>query len=287
MPEKNIFGGVKIELGDSKLLLDEVEVANWTDKLTEKCKVSLSFNTKEVKSGDTLNEAGTLTITVTNEQEHSTKAEISLTCDAIYGLESLKTLSLRINEEVNLLSGITLAEGVELVKTEIEMDGKRTTITDPSHFTPTNPGTCILIFTIKDKKGGATAFKVEGLTIKAMEYKAMSVTHIKPVEILPIIGQVTAGDVKCYDHIEHLRIAEATRIREMMWKYGAGNHSAGEYQQLMLRLNTGMMGENGPTGIVRGRPQRETIQRPSWNDRRSMVCPLHLSDLSGSISSLR
>jgi hypothetical protein len=30
----------------------------------------------------------------------------------------------------------------------------------------------------------------------------------------------------------------------MMWEYGAGNHSSEEYQALMLRLNTGMMGEN-------------------------------------------
>jgi hypothetical protein len=26
----------------------------------------------------------------------------------------------------------------------------------------------------------------------------------------------------------------------MMWEYGAGNYSAEEYQQLMMRLNTGM-----------------------------------------------
>ena len=29
----------------------------------------------------------------------------------------------------------------------------------------------------------------------------------------------------------------------MMWKYGAGNHSAEEYKQLMSRLNTGMTQE--------------------------------------------
>jgi hypothetical protein len=58
---------------------------------------------------------------------------------------------------------------------------------------------------------------------------------------LPIIGQVEAGDKKVYEHIEHLRVAEATRIRDMMREYGAGNHSAEEYQELMNRLNTGML----------------------------------------------
>lgn len=39
-------------------------------------------------------------------------------------------------------------------------------------------------------------------------------------------------------------MAEATKIVDMMWQYGAGSHSADEYKQLMARLNTGMWGEN-------------------------------------------
>lgn len=78
------------------------------------------------------------------------------------------------------------------------------------------------------------------VTVKGLEYQAVSITDLKPVEILPVIGQVTNGDRLCYDHIEHLRLAEATRIRDMMWEYGAGNHSKEEYRQLMGRLSTGM-----------------------------------------------
>ena len=123
------------------------------------------------------------------------------------------------------------------------VNGQRTEIADPKHFTPDYPGNCSLIFTIK-KNGTASEVKAENLTIKPLSYLAMTVTHLKPVEIMPIIGQIEAGDKKAYDHIEHLRIAEATRIREMMWQYGAGNHSANEYKQLMNRLNTGMTLEN-------------------------------------------
>ena len=74
----------------------------------------------------------------------------------------------------------------------------------------------------------------------AQNYNLVEITNIRPVDILPIIWQIESWDKKAYEHIEHLRIAEATRIRDMMWKYGAGNHSAEEYQQLMNRLNTGM-----------------------------------------------
>lgn len=70
--------------------------------------------------------------------------------------------------------------------------------------------------------------------------KYIEINNIRPVDILPIIWQVEAWDKNVYEHIEHLRVAEATRIRDMMWKYWAGNHSAEEYQQLMNRLNTGM-----------------------------------------------
>lgn len=81
------------------------------------------------------------------------------------------------------------------------------------------------------------------VTVKGLDYQAVSITDLKPVDILPIIGQVTNGDKESYNHIEHLRLAEATRIIDMMWEYGAGSHSKAEYQQLMGRLNTGMLSE--------------------------------------------
>ena len=77
----------------------------------------------------------------------------------------------------------------------------------------------------------------------AQNYKPIEITHLKPADILPIVWKVEAGDKKVYNHIEHLRLAEATKIRDLMWQYGAGNHSPEEYQQLMNRLNTGMINE--------------------------------------------
>ena len=78
----------------------------------------------------------------------------------------------------------------------------------------------------------------------AQDYKSIEITNIEPVEILPIIWQVDIWDRWAYEHIKPLRVAEATRIRDMMWEYGAGNHSAEEYKQLMARLNTGMVSEH-------------------------------------------
>lgn len=99
------------------------------------------------------------------------------------------------------------------------------------------------------KEGSATitasagAVKAECKVTVSMKYGAVAITNLKPVDILPIVGQIEVGDKKAYDHIEHLRLAEATRIRDMMWEYGAGTHSKEEYRQLMGRLNVGMRGE--------------------------------------------
>ena len=90
-------------------------------------------------------------------------------------------------------------------------------------------------------KGGKSTTKEITLTATPPPFDSMVIDDIKPVDILPIIGQVETGDKQVYSHIEHLRVAEATRIRDMMWKYGAGGHSPEQYQQLMSRLNTGML----------------------------------------------
>ena len=101
------------------------------------------------------------------------------------GLSSLQQL-LQVDQETDLLQGLTFAKGFELVKTEIEFDGQRTEIADASHFTPQYPGLCSLFFIVK-RNGKESEVKAENLTIKPIDYKAMEVTNIKPVDILPII----------------------------------------------------------------------------------------------------
>ena len=185
MPEVSVFGGVELQLTDTQLLIGGAVVAEWSDKRTEKCKVKLSFNGRELKSGDVLSEPGKLTLTVTNDQGKSSTAEITLTNEAVSG--EVRIGDMQVDAETDLLIGLTFVSGATLVKTEIEQDGKRTEIPDPHHFTPEYPGTCAIIFTVKGKNGSTAEVKVDNLTIKPLDYKAMEVTNIKPVDILPII----------------------------------------------------------------------------------------------------
>ena len=95
--------------------------------MSKTCKASLSLtptggSATSVTSGATLSEAGTLTLTVTDEAGNASSAAITLTAVAIYGLEALQQLSLQVDQETDLLAGLTVAEGLTLDKVEIEID---------------------------------------------------------------------------------------------------------------------------------------------------------------------
>jgi len=245
----------QVRISWNQLYIWDVLVASWTDNVTKNCTVELWLNWKTISSWTTISEEWYLTVKVRDEAGNTKTIDIKLTINnqLISWLENLRNLEMKVDQEVNLLNWITFWNGASLVKVEIEMDWQITQITDPQHYKPQYPWTCTIILTVKDKNGNIVTEKVNK-NIQALEYQAMEIDNVRPVDILPIIWQVEAWDKNAYDHIEHLRIAEATRIRDMMWKYGAGNHSAAEYQQLMSRLNTGM-----------------TMEQPIWYDDYELI----------------
>ena len=173
--EYNVIAGVKVSVQGSQLLFDDKTAASWKDDFTAECTVSLLFkNTAgteaEVKDGATLSEAGTLTLTVTDEAGNASSAAITLTAVAIYGLEALQQLSLQVDQETDLLAGLTVAEGLTLTKVEIEQDGIRTEIPAPYRYTPEFPGTITLFLSLTKPSGEAVEVSVEALTIKPLEY---------------------------------------------------------------------------------------------------------------------
>lgn len=244
----NVFGGAKVEVKTSQLLIGGDVVASWTDETTQQCKVEMKCNDHAVNNGDTLDEEGILTLTVTNNDGNSSSIRITLINTAVSTLPSFQTLTLQVDEEVDLMQHFIFSDVVTLIKTEVEMDGKRIEVPDPAHFTPEAPGSAVIVFTVQAKSGATVEVKFDLPTIQPMQYQAAQISNLQPKDILPIVGNINHGDKKAYEHIENLRIAEGTRIRDMMWKYGAGSHSASQYQALMKRLYTGMMGEK-PTAF--------------------------------------
>ena len=196
--EINVYGGKAVTIEAGKLFIGETEVATWTDDKSadDKCTVTLSFaeattkadaETKAgtaIKSGDTLDKAGTLTITVTDEAGNRAEKGITLTDQILFGMESLSSLDLQIDKEVNLMDGITTADGWSIAKVEIETadgtdgssgtEGSRTEIPAPYNYTPTETGIIRIIITITG--GTQTAeFSSDEITVKPLEYQAFSI----------------------------------------------------------------------------------------------------------------
>ena len=218
-------------------------VATWKDDYTENCTVELALipgegNQRVVNSGETIIEPGKLTLTVADEFQNKATGEINLTAIAVYGLENLTLLQLQVDQEADLLNGLTIAEGLTLKMVETVQDNARTPVDNPNAYTPEYPGSIDIILTLARPDGSTINVSSNNLTIKPMAFNKLTVTDIKPVDLLPVVGQVESGDKEVYDHIDHLRVAEATRIRDMMWQYGAGNHTPIQYQKYLSRLHT-------------------------------------------------
>ncbi|MBO6031475.1 MAG: hypothetical protein J6Q22_08380 [Prevotella sp.] len=245
IPEKNVIAGVKVKIEGNQLLFDDQVAATWKDDYSETFSVELSIAGEKINSGDILFDAGTLVISVTDEFQNKANAEITLTSVAIYGLENLQGKTLQIDQEVNLLEGLTFAEGLTLQKVEMVQGNDHIQIENPRAFKPENSGSIDIIFTLTRSDGSSIEVGVNNLTVKALNYTKVSISDMNPYDILLMygIGRIKEGELNLYDYIDNLRIAEAMRIREMMGKYGAGSFNPEEYLQLMSRLNYVMLRE--------------------------------------------
>ena len=165
-----------ITVQDNQLLFNEEVAASWTDDFTAVCTTELSLipagasEAKAIASGEQLSEAGTLKLAVADEFDNKATAEINLTAIAVYGLENLLGKQLQVDQEANLLEGLTFAEGLTLQKIEIELDNILTEIADPKAYTPEYPGSVNLILTITKPDGNTIQERVDALTVKPLDY---------------------------------------------------------------------------------------------------------------------
>ncbi len=175
--EKNVITGVKVLIDGNQLLFNEQVAASWTDDFSETCAVRLSKDCQPINSGDIILEAGKLFLTVADDFQNEATTEITLKAEAIYGLEGLKNLSLQVDNEVNLLQGITYADGVSLDKVEIEAQGMRVVVEDPAHYVPQTPGTIGIIITVK-AGSRSLEFRADNLMVKGLDYNAPKMTTV-------------------------------------------------------------------------------------------------------------
>ena len=175
LKEVNVFAGPKIVVGESAVTIGDKTAATWKDDYSQHCEVSLSFIPSEesrkqsLESGSILSAPGILTICVSDAFDNASEAEITLYEQGVYGLESLSAMNLRVDEEVDLLQGLSFPEGVSLSRVEIESAEQRLEVPDPAHFRPRYPGKVSIILTVSSWLG-EKEIRVDGLTVSALPY---------------------------------------------------------------------------------------------------------------------
>ncbi len=162
IPDINVIDGLEVTIGDGELSIGSQVVATWADETTKKCKAEISVGGKSVSSGSILSEAGTLEITVTDDFDNKTSVEITLTAVAVFCIESLQNLSIKVDEEVDLLQGIT--------------------IPNPNAFVQEYPATIGIILTLTRTDGKTIEVIADGLTVKPLDYNAPSLVVANMIE---------------------------------------------------------------------------------------------------------
>ena len=176
--EVDITWWKEIKISGNQLYIGDNLVASRSDNKTQNCNVILSLNWKSITSWSTISEEWTLNIKVSDAAGNSKNVDIKLSIESdVSWLDNLKNLNMQVDQEINLLNWVTFGNWAELIKTEIELDGQKTEIADPNHYTPAYPWTCSIILTVKGKDGKVTEYKVDNLTIKALEYNEASINE--------------------------------------------------------------------------------------------------------------
>lgn len=206
----NVFGGKAVTINGNVLSIGEDAVLQWNDDHGDECTLALDLDSTSVNIGDDVSTAGTLKITISDSKGLGTEANITLTDQIVFGMESLAELDLQIDKEVNLIDSLSFYEGWSLAKVEIEKDGVRTEVTEPERYTSTIAGYIVIIITVTD--GSKTAeFKSGMLTVKPLTY-----TSIQPQasEIFPDFNTANVQAYKRWGIYELRALAMSMKVRD-------------------------------------------------------------------------
>ena len=99
----DVYGGKAVTAKDNTLSIGDDAVLQWTDDHGDECTLTLSLDGAAVSIVGEVSKAGTLKVTVTDSKGLGTEASITLTDQIVFGMESLSSIDLQIDKEVNLI----------------------------------------------------------------------------------------------------------------------------------------------------------------------------------------
>lgn len=262
--EINIIGWVDVTKADNQLLFWDVILFEWTDDNTKDLDMSFEIKTNWEKWEEAWKTVKTdweileWKFTVRDGGWKSNCKEFSMKSKGI-DLKNLNNIDMRVGKNIDLLPWISDSDGLQIVKVEIEINGKRYEVdkNERHNYVPNQTWKCYIYVTEKGPFGNVYEDNSKELIINKeyREWKSIPISNLDAGKVLPKINQIQSWDMDAYEHIRPLGIAESIVSIKMNKKYGAGPFSPEEIEEYTNRLNIWMRGEI-----------------PLWYDNYSMIC---------------
>ena len=197
-PEVDISWWKKISINWNRLYIWDLLTAERSDNVTTNCKVELFFNNDPITSWTTINKEWLLTIIVTDDAGNSETSSIKLSFkeQLVSWLENINNLSMKVNEEIDLLKWVQISDNL-IATVTIEADWKKIEVTDPHHYVPEFPWTCIIYVDIKDINWNPIdSFTSNILNIAPLEYHEPTFNTVDIHENYPRYFNLTNSALK-------------------------------------------------------------------------------------------
>ncbi len=177
--EVNVFGGLELTSAGGALFIGEHEIARWSDDKTsaDQCTVTATLDGEAISLGTVLDKAGILRFVITDDAGNASgEKTVTLTDNALYGIDALAGVSFTVDHEYDLTDIISTVNGFAISKLEMILEGKSIAVPDPAHFSSERWGSnASFIITISREDGKSEEVRVDGMQIKPREFSTYTI----------------------------------------------------------------------------------------------------------------
>ena len=204
--------------GEEETLVATVKPDNATDK-------SVVWDSSDAKVASVSNEGKVTAILEGSATISAKSGTVSATCQVkvnpkqmeILGLETLKSMTFRVDEPVNLVQGLSVTRGGSITRILVKEDGVETELEGNSYVPEFPFESLAFTFTAEspDGKQNATA-TVEGLTVLPLEYNPVNPAPANLGKNWDEWKKTVAGNWQWYEYYETVGLLQTKKILEQL-----------------------------------------------------------------------
>ena len=204
--------------GEEETLVATVKPDNAKDK-------SVSWESSDAKVATVNNEGkvsaiaeGSATITVKSGEVSATcKVQVNAKQMEIMGLESLKSMTFRVDEPVDLVQGITITRGGTITRILVKEDGRETQLDGHVYVSEFPVENLSFTFTAETPDGKQTASTtVEGLTVLPLEYRQLQPAETNLGKNWDEWKKTAVGNRQWYEYYETVGLLQTKKVLEQL-----------------------------------------------------------------------